>query len=544
MKKMFFLAMFALTCQAAIAAPVVPERMQFCGMELSINAEARLKIEETVTKIQRYASSYQAMVDRANILFPFIEEAFDLRAVPQDLKYIVIQESSMNADAVSSSNAVGYWQFKEESARESGITIDEYVDERKHIFQSSLGAAKYFYSVARLYDNYLYAVIGYNRGPVGALPFTDDRDYGRKTMEVTGQTHWYAIKALAHKLAFEDALGKTEPQTWLQPMNTHGETDVKKLAEAQGLTFEEFKKYNSWIKGDKLPAGKDFIYYLPRKGKPEWALMRHIGGAGSGKQIGENPPIVMLRPAIEKPKPAQTNPIARDTRKFDYLEPTDDLAYGAEYVRVQQGESLAEIAVHHQTTAKKLQTYNGFTNYHRPAAGDIVYLKQPQARKFHIVQAGESLTAIAEIYESTPEKLRAKNRSTGNVVFAGQKLSLKKRVSKGQKPTLLAVPNAVDIIETEIEEVKETITEPTETKRPKIVSNAGDGILTIDPLSYRLPAFESKVVTHTVGSNESLWKISKKYGCYADVIKKMNGLTSSEVKQGQQLKVLQITDRL
>jgi membrane-bound lytic murein transglycosylase D len=522
----------------------VPEHLQFCDIELSLDASARAKIEESVSKIKRSPAYFQSLVDRANIYFPFVEEAFDLRGVPQDLKYIVIQESAMISNAVSSSNAVGFWQFKEESARESGLTIDEYVDERQHIFLSSLAAAKYFYTIARYYDNYLYAVIGYNRGPVGALPFTDEDGFGKHKMRVTGETHWYALKAIAHKLAYEDALGKTDPPMWLQPLNTHGETDVKKLATAQDLSLEDFKKYNTWIKGSKLPEGKDFIYYVPRQGKPEIALLRHVGGniGQPSKKIGGDK---VIQP-IEKPKPAKSLTTAqRDTRKFDYLEINDDEAYGLEYVRVKENESLVEIAVRNGSKAKKLQAYNGFTTYHRPQAGDIVYLKPAKSRKYHIVQQGESLQKIAEIYGKTIEEIRAKNRMTGNTVYAGQKLNIKVKVAKGQKPTLLAAPESGSNSITEVEEEgPEEVKKPDEGHVKEIITTTNsEGILTADPNSYKLAAFESKLITHTVGPNESVWKVARKYGAYADVVKKLNNLSSNELKVGQQVKVLQVTDR-
>ncbi len=530
MKKILFLLFWGIISLPMTAICTVPDKLRYCDIELNLNADARAKIEESITKLKPASLYFRSLVDRANIFFPFIDEAFALRGVPQDLKYIVIMESSLNAVAVSSSNAVGFWQFKVESGRESGLAIDEFVDERKHIFLSSLAAAKYFYTIARYYDNYLYATIGYNRGPLGAMPFTDEKGFGSRKLDITGETHWYALHAIAYKLAFEDAVGKTDPPMWLQPLSSHGETDVKRLAEAQNLSLEDFKKYNAWINGSQLPAGKDYIYYVPRQGKPELALMQHVGGSGAGKQIGGNTPTKV----IEKPKPAVDT--QRDTRKFSYLEPNDDPDYGVEYVRVKKGEGLVEIAVRNGVKVKKLQEYNGVTNSYRAAEGDILYLKAPQSRHHHIVQAGESLKGISEKYESTPEKLREKNHLNGSTVFAGQKLSLKKKVAKGQKPTLLATP----ILAEEIEEV----VVPIEVKeQPKETLATGTGLMQMDPSSYRLPAFESKIVLHTVGPKESLWKIAKKYGAWADVIKKLNNMSSSEVSPGQQLKVLQVTDR-
>ncbi|HEX2898652.1 MAG TPA: LysM peptidoglycan-binding domain-containing protein, partial [Bacteroidia bacterium] len=185
---------------------------------------------------------------------------------------------------------------------------------------------------------------------------------------------------------------------------------------------------------------------------------------------------------------------------------------------------------------KKLKEINGFSNSYRPQEGDLVYLKAPKSRNYHIVQPGETLQRIAEQYASTDLKLRDKNRMSGNNIFAGQKLSLKKKVGKGAKPTLLAMPMATGEAVAVVEEVKEIKPE----KEVVVPSTAG---LLDDPNAFRLAAFESQWVTHKVVQGESVWKIARKYGAFAEVVKKVNGLSSNEVKPGTELKILQIIDR-
>ncbi len=125
----------------------------------------------------------------------------------------------------------------------------------------------------------------------------------------------------------------------------------------------------------------------------------------------------------------------------------------------------------------------------------------------------------------------------GNNIFAGQKLSLKKKVAKGGKPTLLVNIGSVAELPIEVEEVKVVVPE-----RQPVVIAASSGLLD-DPASYRLADFESKWVTHKVVQGESVWKIAKKYGAFAEVVKKINGLSSNEVKPGTELKILQVADR-
>lgn len=545
MKKLFSFILASLLCLGLSASPAVPETMKYCGMELSLDAGARTAVEDIVTKIKHSTMHFQSMVDRANIYFPFVEEALALRGVPDDLKYIVIMESSFVADAVSSSNAVGFWQFKDQSARESGIVIDEYVDERKHIFRSSLGAAKYFYTIAKYFDNYLYAVVGYNRGPVGALPFIDADYLGNRKMRITKETHWYALKALAHKLAFEDAIHKSDPPMWLQPMSTAGETDISKLASAAGMSVADFKKYNLWIKGSTLPEGRSFIYYLPRQGKQDLALLRHV--RGGERRIGGGAPVKPVeQPKVVTPPVVKTSDRpTRDTRRFSYVEQDADPDYGVEYVRMKPGESLVEVAVRYHLKPQRLRDMNLLSNAYRPKTGDLVYLKPANSRRVHIVQPGETLRQIAHLYGVPEAKIQSKNRMTGASIYANQKLSLKKKVAKGTKPTLLAPKEPEEVVSEVPEKAPDKPIEvPKEEPKemPVVVVPSGNGVLEDDPASFKLPAFESQWVTHKVEKGESVWKVSKKYGAFAEVVKKVNGLSSNDVSPGTELKILQVKD--
>jgi membrane-bound lytic murein transglycosylase D len=218
---------------SAKAAPEVPSKMSYCGIEIHLDDSARSYMSNIVRQITRSPNYFKSLVTKVDMYMPFVEEAFQYAEVPQDLKYIVIMESSLQSDVVSSSNAVGFWQFKEASAREVGLVMNGQVDERMHIFRSSVGAARYFYRLNRDFDNWLYAVIAYNRGPAGAIPYVDSKYFGKKSMEVTGKTHGYGLKALAYKLIFQDELGKGMPTEWLEPRPTLGETSTCHLGRVQ-----------------------------------------------------------------------------------------------------------------------------------------------------------------------------------------------------------------------------------------------------------------------------------------------------------------------
>ena len=122
---------------------VVPDEIDFAGMKLILTAGAKRLIQADVNMIYANPKYLQQKIDRANLYFPIIERVFHEENFPEEFKYLALQESSLLQDAISSSNAVGFWQFKKESAVEVGLRVDGEVDERMHIVYASRGASKY-----------------------------------------------------------------------------------------------------------------------------------------------------------------------------------------------------------------------------------------------------------------------------------------------------------------------------------------------------------------------------------------------------------------
>src|SRR5690349_16332645 len=195
------------TCLSTIAvaqSPQVPHKMQFAGMTLTIRDDARREIQEDVDLLTKSPKHLAIKAERAKTYFPIIEKIFEEERVPDDFKYLVLQESALISDAVSVSNAVGFWQFKDFTAIEMGLRVDREIDERMNIVSSSRAAARYFKKNNYYFNNWLYALQAYQMGAGGVLQSVKDYEGGAKHMEITSKTYWYVKKFLAHKLAYGD----------------------------------------------------------------------------------------------------------------------------------------------------------------------------------------------------------------------------------------------------------------------------------------------------------------------------------------------------
>lgn len=505
--------------------PQAPEHLDFCGIELTINSGARKYIDEFIAKLHRSETYFASLVDKANTYLPIVEEAFEDEKVPQDMKYIIIQESGFNGTAVSKSGAVGYWQMKEASARECGLVMDKYMDERKHIYRSSVGAARYFFRINRDFDNWVYAIIGYNRGPVGALAFVDEKNFGKKTLLITAKTHWYVLKAIAYKIAFQDEVGKQAPTVSLQAFATGGESSVSQLASLRGIDKETLKKYNPWIKGGNLPKGQNLIYYAPGKGSAVVAIDPGDNSAGNSQSPGTSTSsgsngLASTNGTTASNGTSDGTPRSnRNTRRYTYLDRQSDPDYGKYYAILKPGESLPEIAVRTGHKTAKIRKYNDLKMSARPGAGTFVMLKPAKKMRYHIARPGDTWQIIAGKYGLDYKKLMKQNRAKdlGATLKPGQKIYLKGKKPSGEKVLLL------DTGQFKMPKVKAK--EPQPNKGRKVNHKSRD---TASPAKYK---------THTVKAGETLWRISQDYKVPLENLRKWNGLKGNEIYPGQKLKV-------
>mgnify|MGYP001502373975 FL=1 len=150
------------------ATPQVPSSFFLDNMKIEINDDARKEIQNEVDALHLNRKYLLLILDRVSIYFPIIEKILKEENIPDDFKYLSIQESSLISDAESSSNAVGFWQFKSETAKSHGLQINKFVDERLNIISSTRAACSYLKENNFYFDNWIYSLLSYMTGLTGA----------------------------------------------------------------------------------------------------------------------------------------------------------------------------------------------------------------------------------------------------------------------------------------------------------------------------------------------------------------------------------------
>lgn len=252
-----------------------------CVIEMPYNAVVRGFIDMYVNRRRRQLATLQRL---SEYYFPMFEDKLCAYGLPDELKYLAVIESALNASAHSRAGAAGLWQFMPATGKLYGLEVNSLVDERLDPYKSTDAACRFLRSLYTLFGDWNLAIAAYNCGP-GNINKAIKRSGGKHDFwaiypYLPRETRSYLPIFIAANYAMNyadvhgicpdtihDNLRLRHRDQYMPLLTDTILTDRRQhllqTAVMLGVPIEELRKLNPQYQKDVLPGGKYYSLVLP-----------------------------------------------------------------------------------------------------------------------------------------------------------------------------------------------------------------------------------------------------------------------------------------
>jgi len=189
------------------------------SMQVNPNAESYMQ-----DYLNAHTKSLLQMKSWGMPYFNLIDNILSQYGLPRELKYVAVIESNLRTGATSWVGAAGPWQFMPETARQYGLIVNGYIDERRDYVKSTHAAARYLLNSYKVYHDWLLVLASYNGGLGNvnkAIKRSGSKNFWSLQYYLPGESRNYVKKFIATHYIMEGGGGVTTAS------NINGNNDVK-----------------------------------------------------------------------------------------------------------------------------------------------------------------------------------------------------------------------------------------------------------------------------------------------------------------------------
>jgi membrane-bound lytic murein transglycosylase D len=363
---------------------------------------------------------------------PMIQDVFRAEGLPLDLAYIPIIESSFKTNALSKASAKGPWQFMKPTAKEHGLKTDWFIDERSDPEKATVAAAKYLKTLSKMFNgDWNMVLAAYNGGP-GRVSRAMERsgldDFWKlsaSTKYLPRETREYVPLILAAMIigrnpaqyGFEAITA--EAQAYEKVVMPHA-VDLRRVAEWAGTTVDEIQSLNPELRRWTTPVKYPNYEVKVPVGTAD-RLNAKLAEASPGDlsalkwytaKKGETLLTVARRFGVSRSDVAEANNLSIKSR----------LRSGQELIIPRAPATMVAARSDRAVPSAVASRAIGGTA-ERPAEAQPQQIAHAQVTTYR-VKKGDTLSSIADLFDTTVSRIKSWNRLSSNTIGAGVRLKI------------------------------------------------------------------------------------------------------------------------
>ena len=317
--------------------------------------------DQVLRFLEQFQTGYRRAVverwlTRSGRFLPMALDIFREKGLPEELVFTAMIESGFDPVAVSHAGAKGLWQFMAPTARQYGLRVDRWLDERLDPEKATIAAANYLTDLYKTFGSWELVHAAYNAGEtkvLRAIQGTGTRDFWSlaDTRFLRDETKNFVPAIHAVTIIGQEpeqygfSVRPDEPLSYEQ-ITVPRATSLKHVASLSGIPLEELTRLNSALRLKQTPPDSPYHLKVPR-------------GSAAALQAG-------LDREAEARKVAMTSRTGdRGKRKVQVAE---RIAAGVHVV--QPHDTIAGIAKRYGVSVQQLSSWNDLERGARIFPGD------------------------------------------------------------------------------------------------------------------------------------------------------------------------------
>lgn len=256
--------------------PETPRSVTVCGEKVDLDRlDMWERYDRELTSMIYTHGNTLLTIKRANKYFPVMAPILKKNGVPKDILYLACIESYLNPTARSGAGAAGIWQFMPATAKQYGLEVNEWVDERYNLEKATAAACRYLKRSYAKFGSWPAVMAAYNGGDGRISKELESQQVDHFfDLHLAEETLRYPFRVMAMKAIMENPRaygfilrdsqlyrqGKFKKVTVSAPVD-----DWAQWAADHGTTYAQLRRDNPWIRAKKLPnkSGKTYTVLIP-----------------------------------------------------------------------------------------------------------------------------------------------------------------------------------------------------------------------------------------------------------------------------------------
>jgi membrane-bound lytic murein transglycosylase D len=400
--------------------------------------------------------------------------------VPQDLIYLAQAESGFQPLALSRAGARGMWQFMAQSGAMYGLERNWWVDERQDPEKATLAAARHLKDLYKQFGDWYLAMAAYNSGASNvqhAVERTGYADfwelYRRGVLPQETRNYVPIILAETIMLKNPDTYGlghvAAEPPQQMDQVTISSPVDLRLVAECIDTSVDKLQELNPSLLRMTTPKDQGFTLNLPAGSRERYetaiaAIPADMRTWWRYHQVeyGESLASISRKYHTSTSSIAEANNLSSEEVKVGSKliipiapgkQTGETVAYSshATHYKVRKGDTVDSVADDFEVPADKLRKWNHLRGtsltpgrtllIYKPAGSSgpevassrhssapakgkgktatTTASKATASAKYHKVRKGETLSSIAESYNTSVAELKRDNPKLAASLRAG-----------------------------------------------------------------------------------------------------------------------------